>query len=168
MRLSTKVVNLVRTHFTHQLAQVVGIAQIAVVQLQLAVLGVRVLVDPVDAPRVERGGPTDDPVDLLIPLPSRNSARYEPSCPVMPVMRCATRVAVQRISSKSTAARDLPRVVAAAGERPGRFLRRNEGPLFARRARNHPAWCGSALLSTENTLPWAPGRIDTDSGGSVG
>ena len=63
--LGAEVVDLVRANFTHQLGQVVGVAQVAVVQLQLAALGVRVLVDAVDAPGVERGRAADDAVDLV-------------------------------------------------------------------------------------------------------
>ena len=63
--LSAEVVNLVRAHFAHQLAEVVGVAEVAVVQLELAVLGVRVLIDAVDAAGIERRGAPDDAVHFV-------------------------------------------------------------------------------------------------------
>ena len=52
---------------------------------QAHTLLVWVPVEVVDPPCVETRGATDDSVDL-IPFASNSSARYEPSCPEIPVI----------------------------------------------------------------------------------
>ena len=54
MRLCTKVVDLVRLHLVDELGEVVRVAQIAVVQLELSTVDVRILVDVIEAFGVDR------------------------------------------------------------------------------------------------------------------
>jgi hypothetical protein len=86
MALGTQVVDLVGLHLLDDAGEVAGVAQVAVVQLEAGVVNVRVLVDVVHPLGVERAGAALDAVHDVA-FSSRNSARYEPSWPVMPVMR---------------------------------------------------------------------------------
>src|SRR5581483_5364655 len=65
VRLRGKVVQLVRLHLLHHVQQARRIRHVAVMQDQLAIAGVRILIQIVDAIGVEQGRPALDPVDLI-------------------------------------------------------------------------------------------------------
>ena len=63
MALSAEVIDLVWLRFLHDANQVAGIRQVAVVQLEVGVINVRVLVDVVYAPGVEQRSTAFDAMD---------------------------------------------------------------------------------------------------------
>lgn len=63
MALCAKVVDLVRLSFLHDANEVAGVAQVAIVQLEVGVLDVRILVDVVDSLSIERRRTALDTVD---------------------------------------------------------------------------------------------------------
>ncbi len=65
MRLGTEVVDLVGHHLVNDLVDVVRVAQVPIVQLELGVGVVGVLIDMIDAFGVEGRRPADEPVDLV-------------------------------------------------------------------------------------------------------
>ena len=65
MALCTQVVNLVRLGVLHDAYKAAGVCQVAVVQLETGVLNVRVLVNMVDALRVEGAGTAFDPMHAV-------------------------------------------------------------------------------------------------------
>ncbi|MNT25631.1 hypothetical protein D3C72_1611590 [compost metagenome] len=65
MRLGCKVVDLVRLAFLHHTDEVGRIRQIAVVEFEALILFMRILVDVLDSPRVERGRSALDPMDNI-------------------------------------------------------------------------------------------------------
>ena len=60
MALGAQVVNFIRLRFLHDSNEVAGVAQVAIVQLEVGVLNVRVLVDVVDTLGVEQRRTTLD------------------------------------------------------------------------------------------------------------
>ena len=63
--LRPEVVDLVGLHLLNDAGQVAGVGQVAVMQLEAGVVHMRVLVDVVNALRVERAGPALDAVDRV-------------------------------------------------------------------------------------------------------
>ncbi len=74
MALGAEVVNLVWLRFLHDANQVAGVRQVAVVQLEVGVINVRVLVDVVYALGVEQRSTSLDAVNDVA-LFNKNSAR---------------------------------------------------------------------------------------------
>ena len=65
MALRRQVVNLLRLHLADQPRQRAGIPQVAIVQMQSALSQVRVRVERLQPPGVERAGPADNPMHLV-------------------------------------------------------------------------------------------------------
>jgi hypothetical protein len=63
--LSREVVHLVGLNLAHQPGQIAAISQVAVVQVQVVLEAVRIGINPLQPRRVERGGATDDAVNLV-------------------------------------------------------------------------------------------------------
>ncbi len=55
MALCAEIINFIRLRFLNDTDEVTGVAQVAIVQLEVGVLNVRVLVDMVDTLGVEQG-----------------------------------------------------------------------------------------------------------------
>ena len=98
--LRAEVVDLVRVDVAQQVDQRHAVVEVAVVQEQPPVRRVRVLVDVVEPLGVEATTSAAPGRAPRSPCSSSSSARYEPSCPVMPVIkadfatRCSPVVAV--------------------------------------------------------------------------
>ena len=85
MTLRRQIVDFVWLNLLNDANEIGGIRQIAVVQFEAHVLFVRVLVEMIDAVGIERRRASFDAVDART-LCDRNSARYAPSWPVIPVI----------------------------------------------------------------------------------
>jgi len=83
--LRREVIDLVGAHVLDEVRKGSAVLEIAVHQAQAVVGRVRILIDALEALGVERARAPHDAVDLVA-FESRSSARYEPSCPVTPVI----------------------------------------------------------------------------------
>jgi hypothetical protein len=63
--LRRQVIQLVRLHLLQHADQARGIRQVAIMQHQILMLDVRILIEVVDACRIEERRPPIDPVDLI-------------------------------------------------------------------------------------------------------
>lgn len=63
--LRTQIVDLIWLHFLDDVEQVAGVGQVAIVQHKIACADVRVLVQMINAVRVEEGATPSDTVDLI-------------------------------------------------------------------------------------------------------
>ena len=85
MALCREIVDFVGLHLLDDANEIGRIGQITVMQLETDVLLVRVLVQMIDAIGIEGRRPALDAMNVY-PFCSRNSARYAPSWPVIPVI----------------------------------------------------------------------------------
>ena len=90
VRLRGEVVDLVGVDLVQQRDQAGAVGEVAVVQEELGLRVVRVLVEVVDPGRVERRGPTDQPVDL-VPLAQQQLGQVGPVLPGDSGDECALR-----------------------------------------------------------------------------
>ena len=95
MRLGGEVVHLVRLDFRDQRHQPNAVAQVSVVQEEFRCRVVRVHVQVVDARWMSPC--------TSYPLDSSNSARYDPSCPVMPVTNARLGFPLDRCPARADA-----------------------------------------------------------------